>query len=116
LQIVGVDWAQAANTERFRMILASIAIDREHPSILLKHEPKDLDVASERGISLQISGHTHRAQQWPLEYVARRVYNGYSYGLKNYREMLVYISSGAGTWGPPMRVGTDCEVVVFTFV
>jgi hypothetical protein len=116
LQIIGVDWAEAANKKNFRNILASLAIDRDRPSILLKHEPKDLDVASELGISLQISGHTHRAQQWPLEYVARRVYNGYAYGLKNYRDMLVYISSGAGTWGPPMRIGTDCEVVVFTLV
>ena len=114
LQIVGVDWAQAANKEKFRGILTSLGIDRERPSILLKHEPKDLDVASEAGISLQLSGHTHRAQQWPLEYVARRVYRGYAYGLKNYRDMPVYISSGAGTWGPPMRVGTDCEVVVLT--
>jgi hypothetical protein len=116
LQIVGVDWAQASNKENFRDILASLAINRERPSILLKHEPKDLDVASELGISLQISAHTHRAQLWPLEYVARRVYKGYAYGLKNYRDMLVYVSSGAGTWGPPMRIGTDCEVVVFTFV
>jgi hypothetical protein len=115
VQIVGVDWAQAANKERFRNILASLALDRDRPAILLKHEPKDLDVASEAGISLQLSGHTHRAQQWPLEYVARRVYKDYAYGLKNYREMLVYISSGAGTWGPPMRVGTDCEIVVLTF-
>jgi hypothetical protein len=114
LQIVGVDWAQASNTDNFRKILASLAIDRDRTSILLKHEPKDLDVASDAGISLQISGHTHRAQQWPLEYAARRVYNDYAYGLKNYRDMLVYISSGAGTWGPPMRVATDCEIVVFT--
>jgi predicted MPP superfamily phosphohydrolase len=116
LQVVGVDYALTEQKESFRQVLGSLPIDRVRPSILLKHEPKDLDVAHAAGISLQISGHTHRAQQWPLEYIARLAYKGYAYGLKKYQDMQVYVSSGAGTWGPPMRVGTDCEIVVFRFV
>jgi predicted MPP superfamily phosphohydrolase len=115
LQIIGVDYKEAANKERFKKILSTLVIDKTKPSILLKHEPKDLDVAEERGISLQISGHTHRAQLWPLEYIARMTYKGFAYGLKNFKNMQVLISSGTGTWGPPMRVGTDSEILVISF-
>ncbi len=115
MQIIGVDYHNAAQTEGFRSILSSLSIDKEKPSILLKHEPKDIEVAHEAGISFQISGHTHKAQLWPLEYVARLTYKGFAYGLKAYKNMQVFVSSGVGTWGPPMRVGTDSEVVLFTF-
>lgn len=115
LQVIGVDYRNASQTEAFEKILAGLSIDTTKPSILLKHEPKDLTVAQCAGVSLQISGHTHRGQQWPFEYIARLVYKGYVYGLKNFKNMQVYVSSGTGTWGPPLRVGTNCEIVVFTF-
>jgi len=114
VQIIGVDYQHAAERERFRTMLMRFCIDLSRPSILLKHEPKDVDVAAHAGISMQISGHTHRAQLWPLEYVARIAYRGFAYGLKRAGNMWVYVSSGVGTWGPPMRVATDCEIVVFT--
>ncbi len=116
LQIIGVDYENASNKNNFKKILSSLNIDRNNPSILLKHEPKDIDIAREAGISLQVSGHTHRAQLWPLEYLPRLIYKGYFYGLKKYIDMQVYVSSGVGTWGPPMRVGTNSEIVVFTFL
>jgi predicted MPP superfamily phosphohydrolase len=116
LQLVGVDYHNASDAEQFKNILSKISPDKTKPSILLKHEPKDLDVASAAGISLQISGHTHRAQLWPLEYVAQLTYKGYAYGLRTFKDMQVFTSSGTGTWGPPLRVGTNCEIVVFTFV
>ncbi len=115
IQIIGVDYENASERGQFREILARCAIDSEKLSILLKHEPKDLDITEQAGINLQLSGHTHRAQLWPLNYVARLSYKGFSYGLKQFKRMYVHISSGAGTWGPPMRVGTNSEVVLFTF-
>ncbi len=115
LQIIGVDYRNASSREGFEAILSGLAIDTSTPSILLKHEPKDLVVAQRAGISLQISGHTHLGQQWPHGYMAQVIYKGYAYGLKNFKSMQVYPSSGVGTWGPPMRVGTDSEIVVFTF-
>jgi predicted MPP superfamily phosphohydrolase len=115
LQIIGVDYKNAVHRDQFKKILEHLPIDREKPSILLKHEPKDLDVAEATGISLQISGHTHRAQIWPFEYIASLVYKGYVYGLKAHGKMQVYTSSGVGTWGPPVRVGTDSEIVVLSF-
>ncbi|MBA3732783.1 metallophosphoesterase [Patescibacteria group bacterium] len=115
LQIVGVDYSNAVKKENFAEILTRLVIDRQKPSILLKHEPKDLEIAEEAGISLQISGHTHRAQIWPLGYIAQATYKGYSYGLKQFRNMQIYTSSGVGTWGPPVRVGTNSEIVLITF-
>jgi predicted MPP superfamily phosphohydrolase len=115
MQIIGVDYAHAADESNFKTLLQNISHDPMLPSILLKHEPKHLDVAEEAGISLQISGHTHRAQMWPLEYIAKLSYKGYAYGLKPFKKMQVLISSGAGTWGPPLRVGTESEVVLITF-
>ena len=115
LQLVGVDYHNASNREQFAGILSKLNLDIHTPSILLKHEPNDLSVAEQAGISLQISGHTHRAQMWPLEYIARMSYKGFVYGLNKLGPMQVYTSSGVGSWGPPLRVGTDSEVVVFIF-
>lgn len=116
LQLIGVDFNHAAEIGGFTKVLAGLPLDRSRVSILLKHEPKHLWVAEAAGISLQLSGHTHRAQIWPLEYIAQLSYKGYAYGLKQFKTMQVFTSSGVGTWGPPMRVGTDCEVVVMTFM
>jgi predicted MPP superfamily phosphohydrolase len=114
LQFVGVDYQNNADKERFAATLAKL-VDHTVPTILLKHEPKDLDIARDAEVQLQVSGHTHRAQLWPLEYVARLAYKGFAYGLKNLDSLQVYVSSGTGTWGPPMRVGTTGEIVVFVF-
>jgi hypothetical protein len=115
MQLLGVDHSDASDRKRFQAILVSFGIDRARPSILLKHEPRDLDIAEQAGISFSICGHTHRAQQWPLEYIARAVHREFAYGLKQLGRMRVYTSSGVGTWGPPMRVGTDSEIVLFEF-
>lgn len=115
MQIIGVDYRSASRAENFEAILAGLAIPSHMPSILLKHEPKDLDVAHDAGISFQISGHTHRGQLWPFGYIASLIYKNFAYGMKRFKNMHVYTSSGVGTWGPPMRVGTDCEIVHITF-
>jgi len=116
LQIVGVDYTDTAKENDFKKVLKELSIDTNIPSILLKHEPNHIDIAEEVGISLQISGHTHKAQQWPFEYFARLAYGRFTYGLNKFKNLKVYTSSGTGTWGPPMRVGTDSEIVIFTFI
>jgi predicted MPP superfamily phosphohydrolase len=115
LQIIGVDYADTRREEAFRSILKRVGIDRLKPSILLKHAPFHLQAAKDHGITLQLSGHTHQGQVFLFRFITSRVYQGYDYGLKWFENLLVYTSSGAGTWGPPVRVDTKPEIVVITF-
>jgi len=96
-------------------MLHRMKIDPQKPSILLKHAPVDLQIASEAGISAQISGHTHQGQVFLFRFITSGIYKGYDYGLKRFDNLLVYTSSGIGTWGPPMRIDTDPEIVVIRF-
>lgn len=116
LQIIGVDYRDSRREEDFRAILQKMQIDPHKPSILLKHAPLNLRVAREHGISFQLSGHSHHGQVLLFRLITSKVYKGYDYGLKWYRDLLVYTSSGAGTWWPPMRIDTKPEIVVITFI
>ena len=100
---------------KFKNVLGGLSFDPRRPSVLLKHEPKDIHIAEEAGISFQISGHTHKAQIWPFNYVTSIIYKRFAYGLQKFKKMQVYTSSGIGTWGPPMRLGSDSEIVIFSF-
>lgn len=116
LQLVGVDYKDTVKKKAYTKIMESLALDRQKPSILLKHTPRDMEVAERAGISLQISGHTHKAQMYPLSYITRALYKGFDYGLKKFGTMSVYTSSGVGSWGPPMRVGSRAEIVEIHFI
>jgi uncharacterized protein len=115
LQIVGVDFRDSTRPDQFRSILKSAALERDRPSILLSHAPHALEVAEEAGISLQLSGHTHGGQIFPFTWFTRRIFGAFTYGLAQFGKMKVYTSSGAGTWGPPMRLGTRPEIVLIEF-
>ena len=78
--------------------------------ILLDHQPFDLQDATATGIDLQLSGHTHHGQLWPLNFITNRVYEK-SWGYLKKGSTHYYISSGAGTWGPPVRTGNSPEIV-----
>lgn len=115
VQIIGADYRGNTDESRFKDMLASLRIDRAMPALLLKHEPAGIIEARDAGVSFMLSGHTHRAQMWPLGYVPRMIYGPFDYGLKSSGDMQVFTTSGVGTWGPPLRVGTDAEIVVITF-
>jgi hypothetical protein len=115
LQIAGVDYRDSVNVERFRSILRQMELDRNVASILLVHNPNHLPVAAEAGISLQLSGHTHRGQYFPFTAIVSRIYGKYAYGLNRFGDLAVYTSCGAGTWGPPMRLGSNPEIVLIRF-
>ncbi len=116
LQIIGVVYRDSRNQEQFRGILQKMNIDPQKPSILLKHTPFDLEIVRDQGISAQLSGHTHQGQVFLFRFITSWVYKGYDYGMKRLGHLLVYTSSGAGTWGPPMRIDTDPEIVVIKFI
>jgi predicted MPP superfamily phosphohydrolase len=115
LQIAGALYGEASDPEVLREVLRTMNLNRERASILLSHVPQHLNIAEEAGVSLQLSGHTHKGQVIPWSWLAARVHGKFVYGLNRFRQMLVYTTSGAGTWGPPMRLGTRSEIVLIRF-
>jgi predicted MPP superfamily phosphohydrolase len=86
-------------------------VDRNAPILLLDHQPFELEEAEQAGIDLQLSGHTHRGQLWPNQWITRKVYE-LDYGYKRKGNTHIIVSSGYGTWGPPLRIGSPPEIVV----
>lgn len=115
LQVFGVPYGQASDAQRFQTILENAGLDRDRASVLLTHVPHALPMVEKQGISLQLSGHTHGGQMFPFTWFTSRIFGEYTYGLKKFGELFVYTSSGAGTWGPPMRVCTQPEIVLIAF-
>jgi predicted MPP superfamily phosphohydrolase len=115
LQIVGVPYRHATHDGHLASVLRDIRLDRDRASILLTHAPDHPDVAEAAGFSLQLSGHTHLGQFIPWSWMARRIYRQFVYGLSRIGKMQVFTSSGAGTWGPPLRIGSNPEIVVLEF-
>ena len=114
MQFVGVHDGEAGNAQAYREILRRAEIDPTRASILLTHQPSNLAVPEEAGVGLQVSGHTHGGQFWPWNKVVARVHGRFGYGLNSFGKLQVLTSSGAGTWGPPLRVGTKSEIVMIT--
>jgi predicted phosphodiesterase len=115
LQIIGVPYRNATQDGQLASALHGIGLDRDRASILLTHAPDHPEIAEAAGVSLQLSGHTHVGQFIPWSWMARRVYRQFVYGLSRIGKMQVFTSSGAGTWGPPLRLGSNPEIVVLEF-
>ena len=88
-------------------------IDRDNYVILLDHQPYHLEEAEENGVDLQLSGHTHRGQVWPLNWVTKKMYEC-DYGQYRRGNTDYYVSSGLGLWGGKFRIGTSSEYAVIT--
>lgn len=86
-------------------------IDHSKPIILLDHQPFELNEKEELGVDLTLSGHTHHGQMWPLNYITKAIYE-VSWGYKKKGNTHVYVSSGVGGWGPPVRIGNRPEIVL----
>ena len=86
-------------------------IDKSKPLILLDHQPFELDEKEKAGVDLTLSGHTHHGQLWPLNYITKAIYE-VSWGYKKKGNTHVYVSSGVGGWGPPVRIGNRPEIVL----
>jgi predicted MPP superfamily phosphohydrolase len=83
------------------------------PTILLAHQPVLVGQAASRGVDLQLSGHTHGGQMWPFHYVVRAVQPSLA-GLSTIDGTQLYVSRGAGFWGPPVRIGAPPDITVVT--
>lgn len=85
-------------------------VDHKNPLILIDHQPMEMEEKQKAGVDFTISGHTHNGQNWPLNYIAKasfKISNGYAL----MGNMHVFVSSGVGSWGPPVRFGTRPEIV-----
>lgn len=118
LTIAGVDYKATDEKGNYERILQAmlLGVDKQTPIILLKHIPSNVNVAEKNSVDLCLHGHTHNAQIWPFNYLARRVFKGYEFGLKKFKDMNVYTTSGVGTWGPPQRFFTRSEIVEIKFI
>jgi hypothetical protein len=85
-------------------------VDASLPVILLDHQPFKLEETSKHPVDLQFSGHTHKGQFWPLGYITGKMFEK-DWGYIKKENTHFYISSGFGTAGIPMRVGTQSEII-----
>lgn len=110
IQIVGRDDRSDKRRQSVRQLTETL--DKSRPILLLDHQPYDLALTAQAGVDLQFSGHTHRGQVWPLSWLVDRMFE-LSYGMKRVGDCVIYVSSGLSLWGPPFRIGTNSEMVVF---
>jgi uncharacterized protein len=89
--------------------------DPKLPLVLLAHHPRTITRAIAAGVDLQLSGHTHGGQLLPWGYLAR-LFDPKISGLARFGSTWLYVSQGTGFWGPPLRVGTSCEISAITLV
>jgi len=115
LEIAGVLYQDSTHIIRMKAFLDSLHLEPARPCILLNHTPTRLPIVEQAGVALQLSGHTHGGQFFPFTWLTRRIFGRFTTGLNRFGALQVYTSSGAGTWGPPIRVGSAPEIVVLTF-
>ncbi|MFD9128925.1 metallophosphoesterase [Kitasatospora sp. NPDC059571] len=87
--------------------------DTARAAVLLSHQPVTVYEAVRHGVDLQLSGHTHGGQLWPGNYLAELA-NPTVAGLERYGDTQLYVTRGAGAWGPPVRVGAPSDITVVT--
>jgi len=114
IQVIGRldrDGLRFGNSERLPLKKLMEQTDRSKPVIVLDHQPVNLKEAGECGADLQLSGHTHNGQMWPLNYITNQIYE-LSYGYMKKGNTHYIVSSGFGLWGPRVRLGSRPEIVV----
>jgi predicted MPP superfamily phosphohydrolase len=109
-QFIGIDDAERKDQVEREIEKFSPALDAYR--VLLYHRPDGAQAASDWGAHLMLTGHTHRGQIFPFNFLVKRffpqIYQRYEFG-----NMTLYVSPGTGTWGPVMRLGSKCEITLF---
>jgi len=105
------DMHAGSHNTTIKSTLAGLNTKPEMPSVLLHHSPDGIRYASEKGIGLYLAGHTHAGQLFPITLLNEWIFP-YNKGLHKYGNTQIYVSPGAGTFGPPMRVGTRSEITL----
>ena len=111
LWLIGRDDRSNPNRKSIAELVS--ALDKSKPIILLDHQPYHLEEAAQNGINLQLSGHTHNGQFFPITLLVKNMYEK-AHGYLQKGNTHYYISSGLGLWGAPYRIGSQSELVVIT--
>lgn len=109
LQLIGRD--DFSNRERKSLEELLAAVDMNSMTILLDHQPYGLKESDSLGVDLQVSGHTHHGQLWPLSWITDILFEQ-SHGYRKWSHSHIYVSSGLSLWGPPFRIGTSSDMAV----
>ena len=111
IQIIGRDdYKMSRNRKPLKELMKNL--NPELPVILLEHQPFHFDESEENRVDLHFCGHTHEGQIFPLNLFINSLYE-LAYGYEQRGKTHFYVSSGLGLWGPPFRIGTKSEVVIF---
>lgn len=94
-------------------VLNKLKTDEKKPKILLHHSPDGIQYANQKNVDLYLAGHTHAGQMFPINQISKLLFT-YNKGLHNFKGTKIYVSEGAGTFGPPMRIGTNSEITLLT--
>lgn len=114
LQIVGIDDKSYRSGKSLQEILQASNIQEDNKfTILISHQPQDLNKVTNFPIDLELAGHTHRGQFVPLSRIIK-AFNDYTYGLHTLGERYAFTSQGIGSRGAPIRIGTRSEIVHIT--
>lgn len=108
------DWAALRSGQKrvsLNEIMDRDGVDRAWPVVVLDHQPLYLEEAARAGVDLQLSGHTHAGQLFPLDIINRFVYEK-NWGYLKKGTTHFYVSSGSGTWGPAVRTGSRSEIIL----
>ena len=111
--LVGVDdWSGSRRRggQGYDLEAALRGRDSDRAAVLLSHQPRNFETAASRGIGLQISGHTHGGQIFPMTMLVGLEF-AYTRGLYRHQDSHIYVSRGCGFWGPPSRLGSPPEIV-----
>ncbi|WP_291320395.1 metallophosphoesterase [Desulfonatronospira sp.] len=115
IKIIGV--SDPAPYRKFRQHQENVtrqltsSLDPDNYNILVSHRPWGFEIAQEAGVDLQLAGHTHKGQIFPFRFFVRLKYD-HVYGLRRLKGSSLIVPSGAGSWGPPIRVLAPPEIVL----
>jgi len=116
MQIVGIAYPERGYSKDIGQVIKNLAsFNPQQPSILLWHDPTKINQAKQSGISLQLSGHAHHGQIFPVNIISRLIYGKYYAGFHQEENFSIYTSNGVGVWGPTMRTGNRPEIVIIKF-
>lgn len=112
-QFIGLDDAEARDT--VKKGLSNLSKLNNRYRVLLYHRPEGAEDAADWGVQLMVSGHTHRGQIFPFNYLVKRIHPR-MHGSFDVDGLRLYVSPGTGTWGPVLRTNSRCEVTHFQFL